>query len=123
MTINILAQIWLDNIKTSVKINTYHQYDILVRNYILPRYGHQKLPTLKSIEIQSWLNNLYQYCPNGSNHLSARTINAIRNVWRTMMGFAVDNGFTGNNPLMEVKHVREEKKNHWSYQKYNYQHY
>lgn len=110
MTISALVPIWLNSIKTSLKINTYNQYAILARKYILHHYGPRKLSTLQTIEIQLWLNNLYQHNIHESYKLSARTINAIRDVWRTMMGFAVDNGFAGHNPVIKVKHIREEKK-------------
>lgn len=107
-TVSQLAELWMAAIRSAIKPNTYRQYQSLLRTYIVPTYGEYKLNRLRAVRIQIWLNSLLDSPSLGTDRLSARTVNAIRNTWRTMMGFAVTNGLTSNNPLTKVKHVREE---------------
>lgn len=110
MTVRELASLWLGAIQTSIKPNTYHQYTNVVKNYIVPQYGEELLVDLQSVKIQLWLNRLYGHPGKNSICLSARSVNIVRNVFRNMMGFALDNGLINHNPIIRVKHIREERR-------------
>lgn len=109
ITVRELVKIWLGVIQTSIKPNTYRQYVNVIQNYVLPQYGDVLLADLNAVEIQLWLNNLYRHPGKSVTCLSARSVNIVRNVFRNMMGFALDNGFISQNPLIRVKHIREER--------------
>ena len=104
LTVEQLAKIWLDAIKTNIKANTYYQYKYAAK-YIVQEYSTTKLDELKSVDIQIFLNRLYE-----TTKLSARTVNIVRNVFRNMCGFAVRNNFTISNPLLNVRTIRDEHK-------------
>lgn len=109
LTVKQLSDLWLPAVKTTVKPNTYRQYRFAINTYIIPTYGTKKVDQLQPVQIQIWLNSLYHQPDVQTQTLSARTVNIIRNVWRTMMGFAVTNGLAATNPLAKVKHIREER--------------
>ncbi|MDY2904915.1 MAG: site-specific integrase [Caecibacter massiliensis] len=109
ITVGQLAELWLAAIKTTVKPNTYNLYRGITTTYIVPAYGNQKISQLQSVQIQIWLNSLYHQPSVNTDFLSARTVNIIRNVWRTMMGYAVRNGMATINPLTKIKSIREDR--------------
>lgn len=110
LTVDQLVNIWLGSVRTSLKPGTYALYKSLITTHILPRYGIRKVNSLRAIEIKYYLNSIYRRPSANSPHLSARTVNAIRNTWRTCMAWAVAQGLIAHNPLDGVRLLREEPK-------------
>ena len=110
LTVEQLVNVWLGSVRTSLKPGTYSLYKSLITTHILPRYGIRKINSLRAIEIKYYLNSIYRRPSANSQHLSARTVNAIRNTWRTCMAWAVAQGLIAHNPLDGVRLLREEPK-------------
>lgn len=110
LTVEDLSKVWLSSIQSSLKPNTFNLYSSLMISHVLPRFGKRKISTLQAIEIKYYLNSIYKRPSSNSPALSARTVNAIRNTWRTCMAWAVAQGLIANNPLDGVRLLREEPK-------------
>ena len=110
LTVEDLSKVWLGSIQSSLKPNTFNLYSSLMTSHVLPRFGKRKISTLQAIEIKYYLNSIYKRPSSNSPALSARTVNAIRNTWRTCMAWAVAQGLIAHNPLDGVRLLREEPK-------------
>lgn len=102
LTVKEVSTIWLNAIRPNIKLNTFYQYKYAI-NFVVKEYGSRQLDSLQSIEIQMFLNTLYE-----KSNLSPRTVNIVRNTFRNMCGFAVRNHFIIQNPLLVVKTIRDE---------------
>ncbi|WP_278341607.1 tyrosine-type recombinase/integrase [Acidaminococcus fermentans] len=110
LTVEELNKVWLSSVKNSLKPNTFNLYASLMETHVLSKFGKRKINTLQAVEIKYYLNSIYKRPSSNSSALSARTVNAIRNTWRTCMAWAVAQGLIAHNPLDGVRLLREEPK-------------
>jgi integrase len=85
---------WLINfIKPSKAYKTHRQYEQVVRNYITPAIGNEKLNLVTAMQVQAMLNGL------GKRGLSSRTVDLTRTVLRKALNDARKQQLILNNPV------------------------
>lgn len=99
MTLNEVAEVWLSFKSGTISRGTSKGYESDLRAHILPRFGHRKVQSLNTIEIQYWLNSL-------ARKSSSKTVNRIRGTFRNMMTFALEQGLVRINVIKGVKSVK-----------------
>ncbi len=81
--------------------NTFHNYQKVVENYIVPALGHLKLIDVTPLHIQKFVNVLSEQKANyntKSTYLSPSTIKAYFIVLQSVFKFACKKGFLDFNP-------------------------
>ena len=96
MRLEEYLDIWLENIKGSIRPTTWIRYEGLVRLYIKPYLGKIKLNDLKPFQIQHLLTNLRK------QGQSPRQIEMIHATLRRAYVIAVRQGYTAMNPVKLV---------------------
>lgn len=96
--------IWLENIKGSIRSTTWIRYEGLVRLYIKPHLGKIKLHDLKPFQIQRLYSKLRE------QGKSPRQIELIHATLRRAYVIAVRQGYTALNPVNLVDPPRVPKK-------------
>ncbi|HZH59609.1 MAG TPA: N-terminal phage integrase SAM-like domain-containing protein [Metabacillus sp.] len=61
---------WLEHKKANVKESTFVQLEVIVRNHILPTFGHKKIMTVRRIEIKRWIAKFGKLDENGKEKYS-----------------------------------------------------
>jgi integrase len=46
---------WLEHKKANVKESTFVQLEVIIRNHVLPNFGHKKIMTIHRPEIKKWI--------------------------------------------------------------------
>lgn len=90
-----VAELWLKNIEKTRKYNTYRLYEKSYRLHIKPFIGNVKLDDVTPIQC-----NMLFY---KQRELSKSTLHGIRSVLKGIFTYAINFGFTTNNPIMTVK--------------------
>jgi integrase len=88
---------WFKLKKTLVGVQTFQVYEILYNTHILPKLGGYQLSKLKTIHIQSFINEL------SDTGYSAETIKKIFNILRNSLEHACDIGLCSSNSALKVK--------------------
>ena len=106
-------EFWLENyIRPSIRQSTYEVYYRNIHNHLLPHLGNISLEELSAGEIQLFLRELQT---NGNrksaNHgLSPSTIVCIRNLLKSALEQAVNEGKIPRNPARQTKPPRVEQR-------------
>ncbi|MDO4755687.1 MAG: tyrosine-type recombinase/integrase [Parabacteroides sp.] len=111
---NISLNKWVDQwleiiVKPTVKISTYNIYKQKLK-YVTDAFGERKLPTLTTLEIQSFFNNLHCFGGAKNQGLSPATVNNVRRYFKSCCNDAVKNGYLKFNPVEGTKPQRKLKK-------------
>lgn len=93
---NITVGQWIDKwleviVKPTVKASTHNIYRQKTA-YIKAKFGHMKLVSISSIELQAFFNELAIEGGTQGKGLSKTTVNAVRRYFKTCCTAAVDNG-------------------------------
>ena len=89
ITVNHIAEEWLQEIKSYKKYSTYVKYRYIYDNHIKPYIGNKKVNHITESECIDLITN--EYC-HANNQLSISTMSSIRNVLTQIMNCA-------NNPI------------------------
>lgn len=101
---------WLEVIvKPSVKKSTYGIYRQKLQ-YIVDAFADRKLPTLTSLELQAFFNELVLIGGKASTGLSPTTVNTCRRYFRMCCNDAIKNGLLKTNPVEGTKPQKKVKK-------------
>jgi integrase len=95
---------WLENCKGTIRINTWHQYEGVVRNHLRPHLGSIRLSELQPNHIQRFYNFMVEH------GLSRRTMQLIHSVTRRALMVGQRQGLIGRNPAQVVEPPRYIKK-------------
>ncbi|WP_031536327.1 MULTISPECIES: tyrosine-type recombinase/integrase [unclassified Bacillus (in: firmicutes)] len=61
---------WLEHKKANVKESTYTQIEVVIRNHILPTFGHKKIMMIHRPEIKRWIASFGELDENGKEKYS-----------------------------------------------------
>lgn len=110
VTVAAWIEQWLNVIvRPTVKKSTYGIYRQKLQ-YVVEAFGNRKLPTLTSLELQSFFNELVLEGGKVKDGLSSTTVNSCRRYFRTCCNDAVKNGFLKTNPVEGTKPQKKVKK-------------
>lgn len=68
-------------VKKRVTETTYHNYQKIVKSYILPELGGIELQKLTTMDVQKWINGIHEKSPVSGKEVSPKT---LRNIFRTL---------------------------------------
>ena len=110
ISINKWVEQWLEIIvKPSVKISTYNIYKQKLK-YVIDAFGERKLPTLSTLEVQGFFNDLQCFGGAKNQGLSPTTVNSVRRYFKSCCSDAIKNGYLKFNPVEGTKPQRKVKK-------------
>ena len=61
---------WLEHKKANVKSSTFKQIEVIIRNHVLPTFGHKKIMTIHRPEIKRWIAKFGELDENGKEKYS-----------------------------------------------------
>lgn len=139
MTVGKFAAYWLEEIvKPNLAPGTYITYEGACRNYIVPGLGAKRLDRLRSIDVQTWLNEVRrscQCCAQGKDKArrpaqqrccaigkccnalaSATSVVGLRRILRAMLTCSIDADLITQNVAKKVKlpTQRKPKRTSWT---------
>ncbi len=81
---------WIDSKESEIKASTFASYERIVRNQILPEFGHLKLAELTRIDVKRWCKSM---------DCSLKRIKNITSVFRDALQDATYDSLIAVNPL------------------------
>lgn len=103
VTINEMFELW-KQLKRGLKDNTFQNYQFLYNQYVVPRFGKQKISTLVKSDVKRFYNTLVD-----ERGLSIATVDGIHTVLHQVLEMAVDDCYIRRNPadniMKELKQV------------------
>jgi integrase len=92
--------IWLEDIQDTIRPKTWHQYEGVVRNHIVPILGKYRLNELQPRKIQGFYTQLKK------KGATVRTIRVVHSVLHRALVVAQQQGLIGRNPASVVQPPR-----------------
>ncbi|MCP4306392.1 MAG: site-specific integrase [bacterium] len=89
---------------THLKPKTRESYESIVRNHLLPEFGHRPIASIDHAEVLAYLSGLT------NQGKGAGTVRNIRDVMRLVFKLAIRNGVVKTNPVEDIKAPRKAKK-------------
>ncbi|MBV7505885.1 tyrosine-type recombinase/integrase [Bacillus sp. sid0103] len=80
---------WLEHKKANVKESTFVQLEVIVRNHILPTFGHKKIMTVRRTEIKRWIAKFGELDENGKEKYSFGSRLKYLSVMKSILHHAV----------------------------------
>jgi integrase len=102
-TLAKFAERFLERARLDLRPNTYRNYEYLLRNRILPRFGHKRLSAISRAAVKGFLADLR------ANGLAANTTRLARATMSVLFAEAVDDGLVRLNPALAVSRRRSAK--------------
>jgi len=100
VTVSDWAEKWLEIYKKGkVEYGTYHNYELYVKNHIIPDLGHLKLNNVRPAHIEEFFSH--------RTHLSESARRHIRIALRGIFETAVDNKYCISNPVKPQKSLKK----------------
>lgn len=80
---------WIEHKKANVKESTFVQLEVIVRNHILPTFGHKKIMTVRRTEIKRWIAKFGELDENGKEKYSFGSRLKYLSVMKSILHHAV----------------------------------
>ncbi|MED4225391.1 site-specific integrase [Neobacillus cucumis] len=80
---------WLEHKKANVKESTFIQIEVIVRNHILPTFGHKKIMTVRRNEIKRWISKFGELDENAKEKYSFGSRLKYLSVMKSILHYAV----------------------------------
>ena len=110
LTISILVDKWLGDIKPTLKIKTFERYEGVMKSYFIPYYGEKLIEEVSVESLQKHFLFLRQEGGIRKKELSARSVGMTRTILGTFYAYAIRNGYISSNTAMNTKALRSEGK-------------
>ncbi len=107
MTLNVLAEQWLAQIRERVKPATFCKYEGLVRNHLLPELGGVPLSDFSRELIADFARRRRESGRQGGGALSAKTVNDILVILGLCFEYAEEEYSV---TMPKIRYLREERK-------------
>jgi integrase len=102
-TLSVYSEQFLERAHQDLRPNTFRNYDYLLRNHVLPRFGKKRLSTISRAMVKGMLADLRK------RGLAANTVRLVRASLSAMFGEAVDDGLLKLNPAQAASRRRAGK--------------
>jgi integrase len=110
---------WLNTVhKSQIKLSTFHNYEKVIRNYIIPGLGGLKLSDLKPTHIQKFYTETLEKPGVSGKPVEPRTVELAGAILKKCLRFAVEvEGVLSFNPASRVPlpKARNSVKTPWSF--------
>ncbi|MCM3725035.1 N-terminal phage integrase SAM-like domain-containing protein [Neobacillus cucumis] len=80
---------WLEHKKANVKESTFVQLEVIVRNHVLPTFGHKKIMTIRRPEIKRWIAKFGELDQNGEEKYSFGSRLKYLSVMKSILHYSV----------------------------------
>ncbi|MFI8708806.1 tyrosine-type recombinase/integrase [Bacillus sp. NPDC077411] len=80
---------WLEHKKANVKESTFTQIEVIIRNHVLPTFGHKKIMTIHRPEIKRWIAAFGELDKNGKEKYSFGSRLKYLSVMKSILHYAV----------------------------------
>ena len=97
-----VSEKWLAKVEPEIGIRTFKDYQQVVNNHLLPRFGDRRVREIKSGEIEEFRSETLK-------EVSPRTTNKILRILKMLFSYAEQNKYMQENPTRYVASVRQEK--------------
>lgn len=95
---------WLKWKKQSTKPSTFRQLEVIIRNHVMPTFGHKKVAKITRIEIKDWLAAFGELDKNGKPKYSIGSRRKYLSVIKSILFYAVQElRVLGDNPADRLK--------------------
>ncbi|MBA4532559.1 tyrosine-type recombinase/integrase [Brevibacillus halotolerans] len=95
---------WLKWKKQSTKPSTFRQLEVIIRNHVMPAFGHKKIAKITRIEIKDWLATFGELDRNGKPKYSIGSRRKYLSVIKSILFYAVQElRVLGDNPADRLK--------------------
>jgi len=88
-----IANLWLGEIRMTVKESTYTRYYRIVETYLLPKLGEEKLVKIDLTRMNSLIQEFLTTGGQRRKGLSAKTVGDILCVWKSIWDFGAERGY------------------------------
>lgn len=94
---------WCNAKKSTVRPSTYESYTSYIERYIIPELGSYKLVDFTVTGLRNFILKLHE------KDLSARTIEYIHTLLKSLFAMAVDDEIMAKNPMLKIKPPQKKK--------------
>ncbi len=92
ITISQLSEEWLKNLQVQIKESSYAKYRNLIRSYIIPYCGNQKVYSLTADDLLSFSTELLAHGGKAGQGLSAKSVADTLSIMRNLLKYAERKG-------------------------------
>lgn len=127
ITLNELIKEYRKDTPTQLKESTIKGYIRIENNFIIPSFGNRYIDQLTPLEIQRWINNIFNNGMNGQKYCD-ETIKGILLHLSGLLTYAVKHDWLIRNPCSKVQRPKDPNKkpneksskdNYWEIDEYN----
>ncbi len=101
ITVQLLAEKYLENKKSEVRETTLIKTSHVLRNHILPTLGNIKLENLDVVKLQKWKTDIAE------KEIAVSTKKNIYGEFRALLNFAVKMEYISKNPLIKLGNFKK----------------
>src|SRR5262249_23388129 len=87
---------WKPALLPTFKVSTKQQYELALKNYLVPKFGSSGLSEISKVEIQAFLGKL-------TGRLAPDTVHGVHRCLRRILGSAVEWKYLVENPARGIK--------------------
>lgn len=102
MAVGELLDRWLTLKTTTVQASTVEGYRWVVERYVRPAFGHRKVASIRTVELDAWYASLRSSGGRDGRPLSGRTVRICHTVVRQSLDQARKWGLVARNPALEA---------------------
>lgn len=106
LTVASYFEQWLRRKKAEIKASTYKGYDLIVNNWVIPKFGDMALSDLKRAAIRDWLATIDEA---RDHKVSNKRLANIQSCMRSALGDAAGDEIIDANPLAGYTYARAER--------------
>lgn len=89
MPFEYVVEQWLKWKKQSTKPSTFRQLEVIIRNHVMPAFGHKKIAKITRIEVKDWLAKFGELDKNGKPKYSIGSRRKYLSVIKSILFYAV----------------------------------
>ncbi len=109
MNFESFIELYIDDIKTRLKLNTWLTKETIIKNKILPYFKDKKINEIKATDIIKWQNIMIEYRNEKSEPYSPVYLKTIHNQLSAIFNHAVKFYELNSNPCKRAGKMGKEK--------------
>lgn len=121
MTLNSFAQVYLKDVESRIKPNTFVLKKTIINNLVLPYLGQKPINAITTQDILQWQNELLNYTQKNGEKFTKSYLKTIHNQLSAMFNHAIKYYKLEKNPASAVGNMgtdREVKTGFWTQEEY-----
>ena len=102
ISFDVISELWLKNMKNSIKESTYIRYSQMIHRYLIPNVGGKRIKEFTLDELSYFINFLLERGGHNQKPLSAKTVTDIICVLKSILKFAEVNNYSHS----DYRHIK-----------------